>query len=137
MRLVTGTGSAYAFDRWDTEEALERIRTFITWEQMPVNFVTEVRFVAGDDMWLSPAHGRDSCQLGTYIGENAQWRPHFEGVEDIALQMGARPHWGKTFFAGREQLRRLYPHFDDFLAARDRLDPDRIFENDFTRRVLG
>ncbi len=27
--------------------------------------------------------------------------------------------------------------FDDFLAMRDRLDPDRVFANPYLRRVLG
>ena len=36
-----------------------------------------------------------------------------------------------------ESLRETYPRFDDFLAVRDRLDPDRRFENAYLRRVLG
>jgi L-gulonolactone oxidase len=129
--------SEYAFDLQDTETAIERVNALIKRDKIPVNFVTEVRFVAGDDTWLSPAYGRDSCQLGTYIGAMPQWRPYFEGVEAIAMDMSARPHWVKSFFAERDALRELYPRFDDFLAARDRLDPERVFENDFTRRILG
>jgi L-gulonolactone oxidase len=34
-------------------------------------------------------------------------------------------------------LRPAYPHFDDFLAVRDRVDPDRVLANDYTRQVLG
>jgi L-gulonolactone oxidase len=34
-------------------------------------------------------------------------------------------------------LRPAYPHFDDFLAVRDRVDPDRIFASDYTRQVFG
>jgi hypothetical protein len=30
-----------------------------------------------------------------------------------------------------------YPRFGDFLAMRDRLDPDRVFTNAHLRRVLG
>lgn len=30
-----------------------------------------------------------------------------------------------------------YPRFGDFLALRDRLDPDRVFDNAYLRRVLG
>lgn len=127
----------YGFARADAESALEQVRALIEWEQIPVNFITEVRFVAGDHNWLSPAYGRDSCQLGAYIGDSPHGRRYFEGVEAIALRMGARPHWGKTFFAARDQLRELYPRFDAFLAVRDRLDPDRVFQNNFTRRVLG
>ncbi len=127
----------YAFARDQAEDALQQMRALIEWEQIPVNFITEVRFVAGDDIWLSPAYGRDACQIGAYIGDSPRWRAYFEGCEAIATRLGARPHWGKTFFAGREQLRRVYPRFDDFVQVRERLDPRRIFQNDFTRRVLG
>ena len=30
-----------------------------------------------------------------------------------------------------------YPRFGDFLALRDRFDPDRVFANPYLRRVLG
>ena len=30
-----------------------------------------------------------------------------------------------------------YPRFEEFRALRDRLDPDRVFANDYLRRVLG
>ncbi|QDG53529.1 FAD-binding protein [Persicimonas caeni] len=127
----------FGFAREDAESALEQMRALIEWDQIRVNFITEVRFVAADDIWLSPAYGRESCQLGAYIGETPQWRSYFEGVEQIAWRMGARPHWGKTFFAGAEQMREVFPHFDDFLEVRERIDPDRVFSNAFTRRVLG
>lgn len=127
----------FAFDRRDAESALEQIRALIEWEQMKVNFITEVRFVAADDIWMSPAYGRDACHLGAYIGQTPRWRDYFEGVEEIAWRMGARPHWGKTFFAGADQLREVLPRFDDFLAVRAQLDPDRIFANQFIDRVLG
>ena len=34
-------------------------------------------------------------------------------------------------------LREVYPRFDEFLAVRDRLDPDRVFANAYLTRVLG
>jgi hypothetical protein len=38
---------------------------------------------------------------------------------------------------GADTLRELYPRFDDFRAARDRLDPERRFGNSYLERVLG
>jgi L-gulonolactone oxidase len=35
------------------------------------------------------------------------------------------------YFAG------VYPRFGEFTALRDRLDPERRFQNDYLRRVLG
>jgi FAD/FMN-containing dehydrogenase len=36
-----------------------------------------------------------------------------------------------------ESLRLTYPKFDEFLAVRNRLDPDRVFANPYLERVLG
>ena len=48
-----------------------------------------------------------------------------------------RPYWGKIHFQDAASLAGLYPHFDDFLAVRDRLDPDRVFANRYLERILG
>ena len=48
-----------------------------------------------------------------------------------------RPHWGKMHFRDAASLRETYPRFDDFLAVRDRLDPERLFTNAYLTRVLG
>jgi L-gulonolactone oxidase len=129
--------SEFAFERGQAESALEQIRALIEWDDLRVNFITEVRFVAADDIWLSPAYGRDACQIGAYIGETPRWREYFEGVEAIARRMGARPHWGKTFFGGYEALTQVFPRFDDFVALKERLDPGGVFDNHFTRRVFN
>jgi L-gulonolactone oxidase len=34
-------------------------------------------------------------------------------------------------------LRPRYPHWDDFVKVRDRLDPEGRFSNDYLDRVLG
>ncbi len=36
-----------------------------------------------------------------------------------------------------DYLRGVYPRFDEFVAVRNRLDPDRVFTNDYLNRVLG
>lgn len=50
---------------------------------------------------------------------------------------GGRPHWGKLHTLTAETLRERYPRFDDFIALRDRLDPERRFGNRYLERVLG
>jgi FAD/FMN-containing dehydrogenase len=52
------------------------------------------------------------------------------------LASGGRPHWAKQFSAGPEQLRVLYPQWDQFQTARDRFDPERRLRNAYTERVL-
>ena len=53
------------------------------------------------------------------------------------MGLNGRPHWGKMHNRTAENLRPVYPRFDDFLAIRDRLDPGRLFANDYLRKVLG
>ena len=48
-----------------------------------------------------------------------------------------RPHWGKLHSRTAADLAPAYPRFDDFRSLRDRLDPDRVFANDYLDRVLG
>ena len=44
-----------------------------------------------------------------------------------------RPHWGKVHTRTAADLAPAYPRFEDFLALRDRLDPDRVFANAYLR----
>jgi FAD/FMN-containing dehydrogenase len=53
------------------------------------------------------------------------------------LAAGGRPHWGKLHSRDAEFFRATYPRFGDFLAVRDRLDPERLFRNPYLDRVLG
>jgi FAD-linked oxidoreductase len=127
----------YGFPLESARPALERLRYRIESEGHRVNFITEVRFVADDDLWLSPSYRRDSCQIGAYVGSTPGWRSYFEAFDEIAAEFGARPHWGKTFFAEADRLREVFPKFDDFNALRRRLDPDGLFANRFIDRVFG
>jgi hypothetical protein len=51
--------------------------------------------------------------------------------------LDARPHWGKELHHTAEHLAPLYDRFGDFLALRDELDPERVFDNAFLRQVLS
>lgn len=101
-----------------------------------VNFITELRFVKGDDGWLSPAYGADVVQLGAYTAVLSHRDRYFEEFWRHMRELGARPHWGKETDHTAEELRGLYPRFDDFVALRDQHDPDRTFANPFLDRVL-
>jgi xylitol oxidase len=68
-----------------------------------------------------------------------------EAVEEVlgdlerALEPFApRPHWGKVFRAGAEELAPRYGRLADFAALVARLDPRGAFRNPWLqRRVLG
>ena len=48
-----------------------------------------------------------------------------------------RPHWGKLHTRTAADLAPAYPRFADFVALRDRVDPDRLFTNAYLDRVLA
>lgn len=117
--------------------AFRAVRTLIETNGWRVEFPIEVRVAAGDDRWLSTAHGRDSGYLAVHRYWRADHREYFAGVEEIMLAHQGRPHWGKMHTLDADALRGRYPRFDEFLALRERLDPERLFRNPYLDRVLG
>jgi xylitol oxidase len=103
----------------------------------PVLRVCEVRTVAADDLWLSPAHGRDSVAVHfTWLPDAAAVTPVLAGIEEGLVPLGARPHWGKVFTMPPAAVRAAYPRLADFAALADRLDPAGKFGNAWTDRWL-
>jgi len=102
-----------------------------------VNFIAELRFVRGDQGWLSPAHGGDTVQLGAYTAFTPDRDRYFGAFWHEARSLGGRPHWGKALAHTADELAPLYPRWADFRALRDELDPGRVFANPFLERVLG
>ncbi len=58
-------------------------------------------------------------------------------AETGALLFDARPHWGKYCPLKREQLRRLYPCYDEFCQLRQQADPQGRFQNQWTEQLFG
>lgn len=102
-----------------------------------IDFPVEVRVAAADDRWLSTASGRASGYLAVHRYWRADPTAYFAAVEEVMLAHDGRPHWGKMHTQDVAALRARYPRFDDFVALRDRLDPDRAFRNPYLTRVLG
>jgi FAD-linked oxidoreductase len=127
----------YALPAENVRAAFEQLRALVSDRGWRISFPVEVRFAAADDLWLSTAHGRATG----YIAVHRYWRDdpteYFGAVEEIMLSYGGRPHWGKLHTLGAETLRERYPRFDDFVALRDTLDPERLFQNPYLERVLG
>jgi xylitol oxidase len=118
-------------------EAIDAVRALGPRLQ-PHLFVTELRTVAADDLWLSPSHTTDCVAI------HFTWRQHMPEVTallgelDTALApFGPRPHWGKLFVTGRESLTAAYPRLTDFRTLAERLDPTGKFANALTSRWLG
>ena len=90
----------------------------------PVLQVSEVRTVAGDDLWLSPAYGRDSVAIHfTWVADTARVLPVVSAVEESLAPFGPRPHWGKVFTTDPSDVAAAYPRMDDVRRLLDEHDP--------------
>ena len=111
--------------------------TEIAGQVSPVLQISEIRAVAADDLWLSPAYRRDSVALHfTWIDDLAAVRPAVAAVEERLLPLGARPHWGKLFTAGKEVIAQQYARLPDFTALMSHYDPAGKFRNTFLDTYL-
>jgi xylitol oxidase len=94
--------------------------------------VSEVRTIAADDLWLSPAFDRDSAAI------HFTWRANWEAVfrllpeiERVLVPFEPRPHWGKVFTLVPDQVRSRYRRLPAFVELARRHDPEGKFRNDF------
>jgi xylitol oxidase len=100
--------------------------------------VGEIRGIAADDLWLSPAYGCDTVALHfTWVLDMAAVLPALRAVEEVLAPLGARPHFGKVFTTPAETVRSLYPRLPEANALAKRLDPDGVFSNRFVAEYLG
>jgi alditol oxidase len=118
----------------DHRHAVDALRTLRSLGDRisPQLHATEIRTTASDDLWLSPAHGRDSLCIGF------TWRKHPTEVMALLADIEAalatyepRPHWGKLFTFNDEDLARRFSRLPDFLELRTTYDPTAKFTNAF------
>ncbi len=126
--FVARTDAVAAFD------ALDAVRERIA----PALQISEIRTVAADALWLSPAFQRD-C-----VAFHFTWHPDaravadaVEAVEEALSAFAARPHWGKVFTTAPAVIRESYPRWEDFRRLLDEFDPAGKFRNEFVARHFG
>jgi L-gulono-1,4-lactone dehydrogenase len=136
-RLVKFTEMEYALPRAATPEAVRRVMALIPDHGFAVPFPIEVRTVAADDALLSPASGRDTGYVAVHMFEGMPYESYFKAVERVMIEFGGRPHWGKRHNQTSETLRHRYRDWAIHQSVRKRLDPDGLFSNSYTDRVLG
>ncbi|RST02639.1 FAD-binding protein [Streptomyces sp. WAC07149] len=127
----------YALPRERAVEALRELKAMVDRSGLRISFPVEVRTAPADDITLSTASGRETAYVAVHMYRGTPYQAYFTAAERIFTAHGGRPHWGKVHSRDAEQLAAVYPRFAEFTAVRDRLDPDRLFGNDYLRRVLG
>ncbi|MFD7784961.1 D-arabinono-1,4-lactone oxidase [Streptomyces nojiriensis] len=136
-RRVRFVEMEYALPRERVVEALRELRSTVDRSGLRISFPVEVRTAPADDITLSTASGRETAYIAVHMYKSTPYQAYFTAAERIFTAHGGRPHWGKVHTRDAGYLAEVYPRFGEFTALRDRLDPDRVFGNDYLRRVLG
>lgn len=108
--------------------AVEQLRDQIT----PHLFISELRTIAADDLWISPCYQRPSMAI------HFTWKPEWPAVkkllpaiEEKLAPFGARPHWAKLFTMPPADLRSRYTKISDYQGLLAEFDPKGKFRNEF------
>lgn len=101
-----------------------------------VFFPIEVRWVRGDNAWLSPFwHGRD-ISIAIHASVDEPYDYLVGDFEPMFRKHGGRPHWGKLHGLSARDFVELYPRMTDFKALQKELDPDGKMLNPHLRQIL-
>ncbi|MGC2605092.1 MAG: D-arabinono-1,4-lactone oxidase [Silvibacterium sp.] len=119
------------FERgYEAIRAVETLRDSIT----PHLYITELRAIAADDLWMSMAYQRLSLAI------HFTWKLEPDAVMNLLPQIEAklapyasRPHWAKVFTMTTSQIEPLYPRMRDFRALAQEFDPQQKFRNRYIR----
>ncbi|MYX27785.1 FAD-binding protein [Streptomyces sp. SID8381] len=136
-RRVRFVEMEYAVPRAALVDTLRELKAMVDRSGLRVSFPVEVRTAPADDIALSTASGRDSAYIAVHMFRGTPYHRYFTSAERIFTAHEGRPHWGKIHTRDAEYFAGVYPRFGEFTALRDRLDPQRLFQNDYLRRVLG
>ena len=99
-------------------------------------FPIEFRFIKGDDAWLSPFHGRDSCSIAVHAAADEPYDYLIKDCTPIYRAHQGRPHWGKLHAMGAAELRAMYPRWQDFQSVRKQFDPQGRMLNAHLRKLF-
>lgn len=126
-----------AFHADQAPEALHFLHDWVARTRSRLDFIQELRFVAQDASWMSPAYGRPTCQFGVYGTFSPELDAAMEAFRAWGRDHDARPHWGKEHTLDEDTVDALYPEAPRFRALAQAWDPDGVFRNRFLDAVLG
>lgn len=108
--------------------AVEQLRDHVT----PHLFITELRTIEADDLWMSTAYQRPSMAI------HFTWKPEWPAVKNVLPMIeaklapfDARPHWGKLFTMNASRIKPLYPQVARYQELLTHYDAKGKFRNRF------
>lgn len=113
--------------------AVEQLRDQIT----PHLFISELRTIDADDLWMSPCYKRPSMTI------HFTWKPEWAAVKKILPRIeeklapfNAKPHWAKLFTTSPSRLKSLYGKMPEYQALLRDYDPHGKFRNEFLNSTI-
>ncbi len=103
----------------------------------PELLISEMRTVCSDDLWLSPAYGRDSVTFHfTWTANESAALSALAAIEEQLLPLDPRPHWGKLTTMSPREVITSYERAPDFERLMVEYDPTFKFRNDFVNGLF-
>ncbi|TDL99440.1 MAG: FAD-dependent oxidoreductase [Flavobacteriaceae bacterium] len=107
-------------------------------DSMPGTYYpVELRNIKQDDAWLSPFYMKDCYSIAVHADNTEEYQYLLDDFGKIFRKHGGRPHWGKLNDFTKEDFAAAYPKWNDFLAVRQKLDPEGKLLNEYTRKIFG
>jgi alditol oxidase len=104
---------------------------------VPALLISEIRTVGADDLWLSPAHHRDSVAFHfTWTGDESAMLPALGVIEERLMPLDPRPHWGKLTTMTPRKVISAYERAPDFERLMLDCDPTFKFRNEFVNALF-
>jgi len=105
----------------------------------PSLLISEIRAIAADNLWMSPAYQQDSIAI------HFTWKPDWPAVSKLLpviekelAPFNARPHWAKLFAISPQILHSRYQRMPEFIELAKKYDPQGKFRNDFLdKNIFG
>ncbi|GAA1857017.1 D-arabinono-1,4-lactone oxidase [Pseudonocardia ailaonensis] len=127
----------WAVPREALDTALRELGAATAAQDVEIKRPIEVRTGPAETGWLHPAHGRPTAWIAVRASRGETQGRLFRLVGSVLEGMGGRPHWGGRHDWTAADVALAYPRLTDFLALRERIDPDRRFTGDHLDALLG
>jgi xylitol oxidase len=108
--------------------AVEKLKSEIA----PHIFISEIRTIDADDLWMSPCYKKPCVALHT------TWKQNWDAVinllpkiEEQLEPFNPRPHWAKLFTLKPSVLQSRIERLNDFKQLLNQHDPEGKFRNEF------
>lgn len=131
----------------DTDDTVSAVTDFIAFmdsvkdkHDPDIYLSAMLRYVAADDITLSPMHGRNTSVISIIVlgdkentGNQTEFEMYARGLEELTESIySARPHWGKVNYAESKYLASAFGQsFYDFQKVMKKMDPTGLFLNEY------